>query len=339
MANKKLLFATLGLVVLAVLSQLMTSQKTIKEQNFPPLLDSSVINRVDSIQIKKGDFDLNFKLADGKWVLPEKNGFPAKKAKILALLTHLVRTKPSTLVTEDKSRLDDFDLGKTQNEHSEHSESGNSLILRSGEKVLFTLDVGRARESVRKQTGGVYISLNKSGKVYLLKEALQLPYMPEDWLDTQIVAFKKAEIQGFFISHGTQEIELARKSEAHPFSFKKKAKSKPLTVGMEDLFREVEDMVLMDIVTHTKSEALKLKVKAKVVITLFSGVALAFEILEEDLAEERNHYLRLLPPPNKASALAYADLFKLSEKWIFQIQEWQATKWTYAHENLVPGVR
>ncbi len=348
MANKKLLFTTLALVAIAALVQVLNSKKTVTEQDFPPLLKSDLINRVDSILIKHGAIDLNFKLADGKWVLPQKENFPAKKAKILALLSHLVRTQPASLVTEDPSRLDDFDLGGKRNEDGEY---GSSLKLFSGKETLFHLTVGRAREASGSDSsgpvgahsggaaGGVYIRLGQKPQVYLLKDSLHLPYMPEDWLETKIVSLAQAQIQGFLIKHDDKEIEMARKSEMQAFAFKDNINAQPLKVGLEDLFREVENMPLMDVMTHEKAKDLKLVTKAKVVITLFSGVGLAFDILEENLSEERNYYLRLLPPPNKASAEAYADLFQLGEKWIFQIQEWQATKWSYAAENLVPGVR
>ena len=68
-------------------------------------------------------------------------------------------------------------------------------------------------------------------------------------------------------------------------------------------------------------------------VTLADGSSLGFALFTEDLKEERNHYLKFTEA-NAAASQRFGTTLELGKNWVFELQEWQLTKWTQALDQL-----
>lgn len=330
-STKKLFIFVAGLVLLAGLSQWLQnrSQHAREGRVGKPLLPLEAVNQLDQVIITKGALQLHIKLVEGVWRLQEKENFPAKGQQLLDFVGLLASIKPADLISEDEARLKDFNL-LVPDGQSEGA-FGIQVQLLAGQEQVLDLVLGDDRPSQGGTAGGRYIRVQGEPQVYLIKEEINLPYMPEDWMQTSLLSLPEAEVLGIQVTAGKKELHVQRTAGTEDFTT---AAGKAISLGkLRGLLTELGNLTLMDAIPREAAAKLNLQQVALVTITLADGGKIGFQLFTEDLHDERNHFLQFAAA-NEAAAKRFHRQLELGKTWVFELQEWQITKWTQAPDQL-----
>ena len=186
MSNKKLaILVIIAAVMLAwAVIQSNISNVSRKVSTGTAYLVSGVnTDEIGSIVIKSGDKTLTLKQQLGKFVVVNKDNYPAETNKVNDLITKCLEIEVSSqIVTDNPANFKDLGV----------AEDDAQIIVRflkPDEKELFGIIVGKTKEN----GSGTYVKLTSSDKVF---EAADSPFIdtdPINYVKKQIVALTKPD--------------------------------------------------------------------------------------------------------------------------------------------------
>jgi hypothetical protein len=187
---------------------------------FPEL--SERINDITRIHLEKGGESATLELADGRWCLADRGGYPAlfEKVKQLAVLVaSLEIEEKKTARKANHARLSLEWPPPADGEADGEVEGEASLITlqdASGAQ-LASVVVGKSEWGSAGKSK-VFVRRADEDQVYLCVPPSPLNVMPEasNWLETKFVELENERVQGVTIEHADGErVEIARSAANH----------------------------------------------------------------------------------------------------------------------------
>jgi hypothetical protein len=144
---------------------------------------------VDSITIGKGKNPIKIQRQEGHFVVTNKADYPADAKQINDLLTKALDIKTSELVTSDPKNLEDLQA-------TEDKARSVVKFFKSDGALLTGVVVGQSRESGQ----GTYVRLVSSDDVYLTDEAPWFRDRAIDFVNQEIVAAKREDVNAVTVT-------------------------------------------------------------------------------------------------------------------------------------------
>ncbi|MBU2979135.1 DUF4340 domain-containing protein [Alteromonas sp. C1M14] len=181
--------STVKFLVILLVAQIILSlgiplsSKDMTAKSVPVNLLTFDEDSVDKLIISGPD-DSHVQLAniDGRWVLPQKQNFPANTAKVEQLLAQLSTTQVTHPVATSKSAQKRF--------HVSDNTFERRITLKAADKTLTQVYLGSSAAMQQ-----VHARTDKSDDIYAIKMATYtIPVDSNDWVDKSLVQIDKSAI-------------------------------------------------------------------------------------------------------------------------------------------------
>jgi len=253
------------------------------------LLSSIAWDKVSSVQIKNNVQLLNLELEDSKWIVGGDYEYPAEYSKVRELLFKLSRIGKSMSVSYNKKQAAEFGLDlENVITLSFFGKEGEPLSsVRIGAKRDMTSDPS----SGRVVDGGFYVS-GEDGKVYLVREDLNLDLSPKQWISRSLLSVLSSRVAGleqFSVLGATEKLEfkLAAGDTGPLLVSPTIPEGQELRSGRaENVFNSLENLRVEDVL---KTGSLDLEFDRKT--RIFTGSGLVY--LAETAKVDEKFYLRI----------------------------------------------
>ena len=350
MSKRNLIIAAvvLGLVALAV--QFFSGPKRggLDHRINTTLASADHMQSIDEIVIENNSGSLHLQKRGKIWQIEEKMGYPASVKEVFNLLQKVVTHKISSVVTENPERLAYFTL-LYKNETKDSSQKGSQLTLLAKKEPVFTLLVGKHRDSISKASDmpsypdGTYIRIGETKAVYLIKENLDLNVDAKTWMQKELVSVKEDEIKAVRYETQAGQLVLSREKKEKKLELLGLEKGeKTSDFERNNLASELKKFTVDEIFPIDEVPASSLEMVSAVSVELFDQSTFDFQIFIKqvlsplkpgDKNNKPKYYLRLVPPTSDISKQKWQHLYSLTDKWIFEIEEWRAKKWLKARKD------
>lgn len=157
---------------------------------------------IGSIVIGVGNDAVTLKRQAGRFVVANKDNYPAVTGEINKLLTSCLDIRPIELYTDDPANHKD--LGVT-----EENASGVVKFLRPDSSLLTGVIIGNTRE----QGQDTYVRLVTNDKVYVASEAPWVRDRPMDYIDRNLISVERTDIESVIVISDDESYNL--KSQDH----------------------------------------------------------------------------------------------------------------------------
>lgn len=191
------------------------------------LLTQEQILSIDAVVVKKGKKELKLtKDADNAWQLPSEGDFPVDAKKLVDFLDNLNKYKFLRVMTQDKSKFNEFGVELPEKPDSPPSEKTVYIQLMAKDKAVIELKVGDIRAN-----GGQYLSINDEAKVYLVDNRINFEVEPSSWELKTLLNVKKEDIasmefQPTAINNTLKPVKIAWEEPPPPTSETKSSETK-----------------------------------------------------------------------------------------------------------------
>ena len=125
---------------------------------------------------------------EDSWALPDRNGFPAYDYAVNQLFERVVNLSRSDRLSEEEDTLDIHGVGDSGLRLRFEGADGSALL-----ELIQGAPAGLATGSNVRLAGG--------SDVFRAPGLPPVPATPEAWLDTRLLAFEPASVQGLTVSH------------------------------------------------------------------------------------------------------------------------------------------
>ena len=212
-----LAIATAVAVVLAVWALLPSGParagEELSERFFPGLQER--INDAARLEVVQGGETVVLELRDGRWVLPEKGGYPAKAEEAVRILRALALAKPVEKRTANPAWHERLQL---EDPSKEEAASRLVRVLDRDGQALAELVIGKSETA-----GGsrilYLVRRPDEDQAWLVEGNLRLPYSPRGWLDTTVVQIPRSEVQEVRVEHPDGEVVIVRRENEEQNDF------------------------------------------------------------------------------------------------------------------------
>ncbi len=345
MSKRNLIIAAALLIAIAIFVNLY-SKKSRQKADSPigkQIASIELVETIDEIVIQKQQSALHLQKKANRWLIKEKNEFPANTQKLVELLDSITTYRLASLITKDKNRLAHFGLLFNSEGKNDGEKAGTQLLLKSGGNVVFKMIAGKNRNSVSSNPNlpsrpdGTYVRIGETAAVYLVKENINFQTEIVEWIQKILITTNKAQIKSIRLEGpGTQVL------------FDKENSDKKLIVtglsvseltdegAVKDMLDELEALSISNAIQRNSDLENKLGLKSTISVALFDGSKLTFQILvktqkkplekDKDNVEEI-HYLDLLSASAAGNNSDWNALNELGKLWLFELEEWQAKNW------------
>lgn len=184
MTNKSII--SLGLILCVLLGLFFVSSNLDSAGGGGARSDQEVVQieelgEIEKIQLADGDFDLNLKLVDGVWTVPQSSGYKADFGKIKSLILKVLRLNRSQAIPA-RSEAELADLGLS-------TDKPLMKLTLSGSKANQPVELLIGRKRGRALSEQFFRTKEDQG-AFLTSETLDFEADPRSWLDRDIVDFK-----------------------------------------------------------------------------------------------------------------------------------------------------
>ena len=252
-------------------------------------------------------------LKDGRWVLPDRGGYPINDAKlhtILAALTELRLVEPRTSDPAMLSRLGVEDPTKP---------GANSDLLRvldANGKPIVEVIVGhhriRTQGDVPEQ---VYVRRPNEPQAWLAEGALQIDHDPAQWFDRNVTNIDHAKIASVSVTRGDSKLVFTRQGDklllTDPADHPKLEDYK-----VEDVARAFEMLTFQDVRPATDPVG---KTVGTSVFTTTDGMTITATVFQDG----KNIWVSLAATGTGKAATEAAALSKRVTGWLYELGSWK----------------
>jgi len=205
MSGRKLtlLGIAVALMVIWAVFQSRVSSRPPSEGELPEyLIQGFDPTDIGSIVIGKGEDTVTLNRREERFVVADKDNYPAVTGEINKLITSCLDIRPIELYTDDPANHKD--LGVT-----EANASGVVKFLRPDSSLLTGIITGNTKE----QGEDTYVRLVNSDKVYLTSEAPLIRDQPMDYIDRNLISVESTNVESVTVTSGDETYIL--KSQDH----------------------------------------------------------------------------------------------------------------------------
>ncbi len=354
MSKKNLLIVAALLIAVAVFIQLY-SKKDKRQGDTPvgkPLASVNIVEAIDEIFIEKDEKAIHLQKSADRWIIVEKNGFPADTQKLIKLFDNITTYRIAALITRDESRLADFQLLDKSDPKKSESAKGTLLQLKNGDKIEFKMVTGKSRNSVStnpnrpSRPDGTYIRVGETPAVYLIKENFSLNSDTDDWINKTLITISKDNVKS-----------VQFESPVSRFIFKREnGKSDLILAGLADtenmdkqalteLLEELNEFKINTALPLNSKLENSLRLKSEIAVSLFDQSTFNFQILlktvknplakKEEDKEEVTHYIKIAGVHPSGDNLDWQQLKELGKTWLFELDSWQAKTWLKSRKDFI----
>lgn len=211
MSDKKLAILAIVAVIMVVLAVILSHiTSTPAEPETPGYLMPAINTaRVGSIAVGKGDDIVTIKRIAGRFVVINKDNYPAKISEINNLLTKCQEIRWSQFITDNPANHEDLQV----------TEQNASTIVKfltpePNSTILAGIVVGKTKET----GAGTYVRLLSgaqaaSNKVYLAETAPRLANRAMNYIEQRLTSFKQEDIESVTVSSPSGEYTLKAKDD------------------------------------------------------------------------------------------------------------------------------
>jgi len=150
-------------------------------------------------------------LADGRWGLADRGGYPILDTKLRGMLTALTELRLLEPRTSDAEQL--RRLGVEEPDAKDSKSSQLRLMDGSGKPILSIITGHRRVRAQAKVPEQIYVRRPGEAQAWLAEGALQVDADPQLWLDRDVLNIDSKRIAGAVITRDGQTLTLARKDD------------------------------------------------------------------------------------------------------------------------------
>jgi hypothetical protein len=187
MSNKKLaILAILAvlIVVWAVVQSRISSGPQVTPESVVYLIQGLDPADIDSIVLGTGDTAVTLKRESGRFVVANKDNYPAEASKINDLLTRCLEIRTTQIYTEARANHEDLQV-------TEKKARSVVKFLKTDSSLLAGVIVGKDRELGE----GTYVRLATDDKVYVAPSVSWFGAKAMDYINQELVSVKREDIQ------------------------------------------------------------------------------------------------------------------------------------------------
>ena len=352
MLKRNLIIIAVVLGVLALAAQYISSpKKGLRDSRINKTLASvDLVEKVDEIVIENNDSIIHLQKIGNNWRIKEKDGYLVNVQEILTLLEKITSYKVASIVTQNKDRLAYFKL-LYKTEGGDSKSVGSQLILKAEQKPLYTLLVGRHRDSISKSSNvpsypdGTYIRIGDDVSVFLIKENLALDLNPNAWVQKKLVMIEEDQIKAVRYETQTDRFILSRESKERNLVLSGLGKDeKTSDFERSTMVNALKEFTVDDVISRNQKLESGLEMKSDVSVELFDQSIFEFQVFAKTVSDplkkkesekKLTYYLKLVVPPSEVSQKKWEAIYSLADKWLFEIEEWRAKKWLKSRKEFI----
>ena len=350
--NLIIVAVVLGLVALAVQFFSGSRRGSLDDRINTTLASADHVERIDEIVIETGSGSLHLQKLGKIWQIQEKSGYPASVEDVLNLLQKVVTYKISSVITENPERLAYFTL-LYKNETADSSQVGSQLTFLAKKKPVYTLLVGKHRDSISKDSDmpsypdGTYVRIGETKAVYLIKENLDLNVDAKIWMQKELISIKEDEIKAVRYETQAGQLVLSREKKEKKLILEDLNKGeKTSDFERNNLASELKNFTVDEIFPLDEIPTSGMEMKTAVSVELFDQSTFDFQVFVRQASDplkakakksKPKYYLKLVQSPSEVSKQKWQHLYSLSDKWIFEIEEWRAKTWLKSRKDFAKG--
>ncbi|MCP4750878.1 MAG: DUF4340 domain-containing protein [Proteobacteria bacterium] len=353
MSKRNLIIAAviLGIVAISIQYFSNTGKRKADSRIGSPLANADVVEAIDEIVIENFTSAVHVRKRGDQWLIEEMDGFPCDMQKLIELLDKVTTHKIASLTTKDPERLAHFKVRYKEEKSSSAKTSGTQLILKGEGKEIFKLISGRHRDSVAKDSNapsypdGTYVRIGEEAAVYLIKENLELNTKADHWIRKVLVNLEKDQIKAVRYETQKARFALERPSKEKDLNIQDLGENEKIKdYERSGVLNELKSLSIQQIVKRTKKVEDALQLKSEISVELFDTSNFAFQILSkteidplktDDKKEKVTYYIKVLPSSSDTSKRKWPTVYAMAEKWLYEIDEWQAKKWLKSRKDFV----
>jgi len=247
--NLVILFIIFVVVSIPVLVQ-MSSEKSVKKVSKSMFLPGIKKDNVNRILVSRGTDSCELVKKEKKWVVKERDNFPADTDRINSFLKKVEEAKIVNIASENKEKFSIFEVDKKK---------GTEVTLVAGAKK-FNFTVGKVGSDWRTN----YVKKKDENQVLSVNKTLAYSVYPQPfrWLDNKIVHMSASEITGITVELPGEKYNIVRQKN-------KKLKVSTLLTKETDnnllsqFLRNIQNFRLTDVETYDKAKEKKPELKKK----------------------------------------------------------------------------
>lgn len=348
MSDKKLVILAVVAVVMVLLAVIIPHISAGPAEPETPgyLMPGLNTARIGSIVITGKDGNIiTLKRIAGRFVVTNKDNYPAKVSEINGLLSKCQELRWSQFITDDPANHED--LGVTE-ENARHvvkfyTPEPNSTILAG-------VVVGKAKEN----EDGAYVRLLSSDnasshKVYLVEKAPWFANQPLNYIEQTLTSIKREDIESVTVSTSGGEYTLKAKDDNKGIVLENTPQGKKLkTSESHGVFTALMNLRFEDVCKETtgllfnKKYVCRLKNSAVYTLETAQKDGKTYAICQADFTEriekpkEDESEEQLKEKEAKLFAWNNAkEFFQKHQGWIYQIADWKAKNLTKELSDLL----
>ncbi len=340
MSDKKLAILAAVAVVMVLLAVTIPhiSGESVKPETPGYLMPGLNTARIGSIVIGKGDNIVTLKRIAGRFVVANKDNYPAKVSEINNLLSKCQEIRWSQFITDDPANHEDLWVTEENalNVVKFLTPEPNSTILAG-------VVVGKTKET----GAGTYVRLlssdkKSSDKVYLTESTPRLNNQVMNYIEQTLSSIKREDIESVTVSSPGGEYTLKVKDDSKDILLENPPQGKKLKISeSRSVFNALASLRLEDVSKKTpgllfdRKYVCQLKNSAVYTIEIAQKDDKTYAICQADFTErvekpkqdESQEQLK----EKEAKLLAWDNAKEFSLKhqgWIYQIADWKAKNLT-----------
>ena len=345
MSKRNLIIAAALLIIIAIFVNLY-SKKNKRPGDSPigkQIARTELVETIDEIVIEKQETALHLHKKAHRWLITEKNEFPANTQKLVELLDSITTYRLAALVTKDKDRLAHFGLLLNEEAKNGEGTTGTQLVLKSKGKVVFKMIAGKNRDSVSSNPNlpsrpdGTYVRIGETAAVYLVKENINFETQLDAWVQKVLITMNKDQIKSVQFESPGSRLRFERENSDKKLLVTDLSSSEITDEeAVKEMLDELETLSVYNAIQRNSDLENRLGLKSEISVTLFDGSKLNFQILvkteKKTLEKDKDnvvetHYLNLLSASPAGKNADWKEINELGKSWLFELEKWQATNW------------
>jgi hypothetical protein len=200
MSNRKLVILAIVavfVVIWAVVQSRIASKPRTEADTLTPLIQGLDPADIGSIVLGVGEDAVTLKRQQGRFVVVNKDNYPAKASEINNLITKCQEIQASEFVTDNPANYEDLEVTE---------EKARSVVkfLKPDSSILTGVIVGKTKELGQ----GTYVRLASSDKVYVAPSVPWFGSGAMNYIEQELISVKREDIESVTVSSKDGEYTL-----------------------------------------------------------------------------------------------------------------------------------
>jgi hypothetical protein len=347
MSDKKLAILAIVAAVMVILAVAQSYISTGPAEPETPGYLMPAINsaRIGSIVLGKGDDTATLKQTEGRFVVVNKENYPAKMSEINDLISKCQQIRWSQFITDNPANHKDLEVTE---------ETARNVVRfltpEPNSTILAGVIIGKADQT----GGGAYVRLlssdtQSSNKVYLAENPPWINNRAMDYIEQNLTPFKREDINSVTFSSPSGKYTLKTTEDGNDIVLENLPTGKKLKTHVsQSTFNAITNLRFEDVMSKTPG----LLFDRKIVCRMKNSVVYTFEIAQKDaktygICQAAFTETVERPKPDESQEqlkeketklLAWDNAKEFTQKhqgWVYQIPAWKAKNLTVELSDLL----